>query len=494
MTAGRKNKDGQTPRGKGARQRVQGWRQGRSRRKGRPDRPAKRPTKPSTLNRWLDRLEQDSWNLELIVSGVTLFLLFGAYEHANYLTWKASLVEHGDSIFLLLIGSVTATLGMGYYVLLGMFLLHLILRGFWIGAIGLRSVSGGFDLPALRLTPRYERWLTWRMGTFDDYILRLEKLSSATFSLAFLLFFAIVSVGIYFSLLFGSGALISLLEGKFSDTSSGIELAGGGLLIVWILFLLFSGIIYLLDFVTFGWLKRFKIFGMLYWPVYRFFGWITLARLYRPLYYNVIDNRFSRRLIGRYLLLTILAMIVLGNNLTPYFYFPDKPSDVLTQRSEVYLDELDPQDLSGTEITLASKYATGDYLELFVPYPRRTARVLNEIYPALRPEHEYSYSLGDYWLGNGARINQDSLLEALSSTLRLSVDDSLYQDVPWLFYEHPVREQPGLIHQLPVYDLPRGRHRLLVERMTVNPQPVDSTDQMDLGVAWDTMDIVYFWR
>ena len=56
------------------------------------------------------------------------------------------------------------------------------------------------------------------------------------------------------------------------------------------------GLVYLLDFITFGWFKRFKIWGKIYYPIYRFFGFITFANFYRPLYYNLVDNKLGRRM------------------------------------------------------------------------------------------------------------------------------------------------------------------------------------------------------
>lgn len=46
---------------------------------------------------------------------------------------------------------------------------------------------------------------------------------------------------------------------------------------------------------------------------------------------------------------------------------------------------------------------------------------------------------------------------------RLSLNDSLLTNVPWRFYEHPKREQPGLLFDLPTYDLPRGEYWLKIE-------------------------------
>lgn len=74
-----------------------------------------------------------------------------------------------------------------YIAPIGIFLFHLAIRGMWIGAIGLRSVSGDFDYNEMRYPDRFTAFLRKRLGSYDDYIQRLERNASVTFSLAFLL-------------------------------------------------------------------------------------------------------------------------------------------------------------------------------------------------------------------------------------------------------------------------------------------------------------------
>ena len=135
----------------------------------------------------LNRLQEESWQLELIVSGVVIFLLLGMYEPANDLGLTVSKTTMGNSALSLIVPTLYSFVFIAYVALIGMFLFHLALRGMWIGAIGLRSVSGGFDYDELNYQPRYQNFLRRRLGSFDDYIMRLERNASVTFSLAFLL-------------------------------------------------------------------------------------------------------------------------------------------------------------------------------------------------------------------------------------------------------------------------------------------------------------------
>lgn len=432
---------------------------------------------------WLDGLEQDSWNLELIVSGVTIFLLLGGLPYLQQGLIKLEILRMGDSQIPQLMSMLYEFFGFSYFVLLTMFLLHLVLRGFWIASIGLRSVSGNFDLPSLGYHARYENWLRKRLGSFDDYVIKLERLSSVTFALAFLLFFAIISIGLFFVVMVGGILSIGYLLGL-----AGIEENDGPFALVMVVFslsMLFGGLTYAIDFLTKGWLKKWRVFGTIYWPFYRFFGFITLAQLYRPLYYNVIDNALSRRLIGWYSLLTFLALIASGVTIRSELFFPhDASSDYMIHRGE-YLDGTDPEDITYDRPGLSSMYATDDYLEVFAPYNDEYGDLIRHRYPNLSPRHDYLFQFKNVSV-NEDDINVDSLYQAFQESTRLRVGDSLYPNDSWKFYRHPQRNQYGLVYQLPTYDLPRGEHRLITEQERYSSRR-DST-------YWDTTAIIYFYR
>jgi hypothetical protein len=85
------------------------------------------------------------------------------------------------------------------------------------------------------------------------------------------------------------------------------------------------------------------------------------------------------------------------------------------------------------------------------------------LFPNLGPALTGSFAIEgpiNLWNANNPKVNNDSLLMAHRAIHRLYLNDSLLTDVPWQFYNHPVREQQGLLYDLPVYDLPRGRYTL----------------------------------
>lgn len=427
----------------------------------------------------MNRLQEESWQLELIVSGVVIFLLLGAYDSVQSLTRDLGILDMGSSqistISMFLLGGFLFS----YLLLVSMFLLHLVMRGMWIGAIGLRSVSGGFNFQNLNYRPKFKGFLQHRLGTFDAYIERLEKNASIAFSLAFLLFFAVLSFGLFFGAIVLGFTLITGAESDYSVLAStrGPTLTRITFILVaiWVITMLLAGLLYLLDFLTLGWLKKRSWFHKVYYPIYRFLGWITLARLYRPFYYNIIDDPFGKRLMRIYLFLAFLGIFSTSISFTPFpnFSYALRKPGVINAGSYINIDEsLAKSQNNYRHPSLGSRFAKEDYLEVFVPnHSSRHRKILRHQFPQLRPLTPSTINLMDFTDSEGLRKEQiDSTLEALSAIHRVYLNDSLIPDVKWKFYKHPVREQPGLLYDLPVYNLLRGEYQLRIEDQGITRQ------------------------
>jgi len=89
----------------------------------------------SNFREWLEKLQQESWQLELQAR----FLVNG-YE--NYLTINRG---GGSNIIGVLLGSFSYLLNIGWRIFFFNLLIHVLARGLWIGAIGLRYVSADID-------------------------------------------------------------------------------------------------------------------------------------------------------------------------------------------------------------------------------------------------------------------------------------------------------------------------------------------------------------
>uniref|UniRef100_UPI003AA81D84 hypothetical protein n=1 Tax=Tenacibaculum sp. TaxID=1906242 RepID=UPI003AA81D84 len=142
--------------------------------------------------------------------------------------------------------------------------IHVILRGLWIGAIGLRYVSNDIDYDVLDYNKRFTNYLKNKVGSFDEYIAKLENYCSILFAVTFLTLFYLIS---FFTILF-----IFIIAGNFFIESTIFsQTLGLTLLGLFSIFLLFFSIIIFIDFITLGYLKKKEWTSFLYMPIYKVF-------------------------------------------------------------------------------------------------------------------------------------------------------------------------------------------------------------------------------
>ena len=108
-----------------------------------PNQPRNSDVNPNTqalFKEWLERLQQESWQLELIISG---FVLYGIYNAKGYIQGIAFFNNDHD------VGPVAnlleTVITVGWLIFFINLLVHVILRSLWIGAIGLRYVDYSFS-------------------------------------------------------------------------------------------------------------------------------------------------------------------------------------------------------------------------------------------------------------------------------------------------------------------------------------------------------------
>ena len=200
--------------------------------------------------KWLEILQQESWQLELLISGFAIFLLAGAYDQLDSFEYQIYLLTTGSSYFGTLILPFQILLG-AWYVLIINLILHVLLRGLWISTIGIRYVSGEIEFDILNFSPKFDRFLKKRIVSFDAYIEKLEQLCSIVFGFTFLIIFILISMGLFVVGIVFLALTIDMIEGNFHN--------GWLALVIPVLILyLFGGLLYFIDFITLGWIKKRK--------------------------------------------------------------------------------------------------------------------------------------------------------------------------------------------------------------------------------------------
>ncbi len=227
---------------------------------------------------WLKKLEQESWQAEILISGGAFIGILGLLNSMESLNYALLYATKLNTTFANLL---TASIGLTVLFLAEGFLLHLILRGYWIGLIGMNYVfPKGINQEKLAFRGRFSEFI--KGNSNSPYLIKLDKLCSLVFAFTFFVIFSFTGFFIFISL-FGlfAFAMSSLVElPKFISI----------LVVVLLLIFVLSGIVVLIDFFTFGRLKRIKWFSKVYYPIHYLMSRVTLSFLYRRLYYTIVSN------------------------------------------------------------------------------------------------------------------------------------------------------------------------------------------------------------
>lgn len=265
----------------------------------------------SIFSEWLEKLQQESWQLELLISGLALF---GIYESQDLLIEiKMYAINNSEGITRVTQSFFIGIFAVGWKIFFINLLIHVILRSLWIGAIGLRYVSQDIDYDSLNYSEYFTESLRKKVGGFDDFIERLEKICSVLFAYTFLLFLLFFSLSFYFFQIIIISYLINDFKGAYAIPMTFV-----------LLFYLLFGFIVFVDFLAMGFLKKIKdrSINRIYNAIFTFYSWTTLTFLYRPLLYNFLDNRYTKRLFYfsiPYILVILLASNMFSNNNFAYF-------------------------------------------------------------------------------------------------------------------------------------------------------------------------------
>jgi len=433
------------------------------------------------ITEWLEGLQRESWQLELIVSGFTIFLLLQLVNVMPDLF--PSFNKHTNFSTDIRVAIITFLVAIMYaaFTLLGSLLLHIFLRGFWIAVIGLRSVQQETDFDTFNYSPHFTNKLKQLVPSLDKLIIRIDNLASVVFAFAFLLAFMFLSLAWWVLILNTIGLFIQMFI-DYLDNGFLKEALSWFFNFLWV-FLFVSSIIYLIDTLTLGFFKKYQKIAKIYYPFYRLWGWVTLAGIYRSIYYS-LANRFSKSTVG---LLLFIFLFLIGlypfHRITFYKYFPDYTSNAKMMSYSCY-DNLRGDDGGIWTASIASDVVNAEYLPLFIRYSVKHNEVLDSLCTDYTPTKSSIFVSGihkgfrdPYY----AEEDADKLLTCLSRLYSVYVDDSLYTDLEFFFYSYPNHKTHGLRTMIYTGNLPEGKNTIRIARKKLNDnKKIDEEDWTEI--------------
>ncbi len=449
---------------------------------------------------WLEKLQQESWQLELIISGFAIFGLFRArpFIFEMHQDIAATVVASTAPIMFMSVALIFAWL-----IFVTNLLLHVFVRGLWIGAIGLRYVSGEIDYEGLGYNKLFTDYYRNKVGTFDAYIERLERLASVIFAYTFLLCFMLMSTMFFFTVLMVIIVAMVILMGDYHMLSHHININHP--IPVFIFFvLLFWGFVMLVDFVSMGMLKKIKQrhFAKFFFWMSRIFSIMTLSFLWRPLLLNFLDTKYTKRLLLLSVPYYILLLFVLPSltfktqgNYPSFSLGKQTLQDAVHANSfhfQYYDDDREKmlKDSHYNPITTAclpSKRVSGNFLEVFVKSHKsdgmrledqsgevfplsKTGFLISDLsHPEYYPEEELGIEDSDSLTVEIRQGYQDNLLQIkqrIIDFIEIRIDGEVISNelINYDYYMHPETQDVGMLAFAPINGLTPGRHTLVVEK------------------------------
>ncbi len=213
------------------------------------------------MPKWLKNLQENSWELELLISGGAIFSLFQLSD--LFIDWVQNM-------------RVTSHLpGAGMVMIIGMFglkvlslgfTLHLILRAYWLALICINYVfPNGINQSKLKIQKPYV--FKHMSGDLKEQIIKVDGNCGLVMYMSIVSAFAIFGLIVLSIFLVAMSYMILPIIGE--ENKEGIF----GLIVNLLL-------LYIIDLVSFGLLRKIPLLSYLTFPVFKIFDLVS----FRPLY------------------------------------------------------------------------------------------------------------------------------------------------------------------------------------------------------------------
>ena len=425
---------------------------------------------------WLKEIAQKSWEPELLVSGAAIYLT------SNLPAWINQLDNFYVTNLLLVVGASSSTLpvlAIGFlrlmsYILLFAFIAHFTMRAFWVASVGLLSVFpqdiNYANLPSPRYSEYFKTHISKHLGTLKEYVNRLDKTCSSLLSIAFLV--AITLFGISFTY-FSVFAVIETI-GSFVNPENRERYEEVAYLVFSTTFILIATVSAVLNIPA---LKKKPLFAQWQFKVYlllnNFFFPFTNKAIQR-INFAFISNISRKTYYKSVVVFAVLMVCImpftfksanLFDRLASERTFYSKGTRSLVMDNNFYEDLRNPYN-PVLQATISSQVIKGDFLRVFLSYPKRMDKELKK----LCPENSFPDSLRREELNEMTDLHS---LACLDKFFTISINDSVYPK-ELMFTKHHANNEVGLVTFLSTKNFKEGKNVLKIVRFHSDSTKTDA--------------------
>ena len=400
---------------------------------------------------WLQNLQDNSWEIELLISGGAVFTLLQFPDlFLNFMrTVKITSDLPGTALSLIM--------GMACIkILTNGFILHLLLRAFWLAMVCINYIyPQGIDGRKMqRAYPFRSRHVE---GDLREQIMQVDRLSGLV------IFMTIISSIILIGFL---AALILILFGVEWLEKSGPVMAMASELIS------YSLLAYFVDLLAMGFIRRIPVVSWLLFPFFYLIDILTFRSFYaRPLAMfssNVQRPAFISGAFVFILVTGVTTYIPLVRSMHwPRLFDARKYRDQLTSGDKAlvqryYTDQCDPNRRG--VVSIPSHLIENNYLQVNLLYDRWMDGLLDNSHP-----------------------QKDKRF--LSDLIEIRLDDSLCHNIDWMEVRAEEDSQIGLVAMVDISQLQNGAHKVRIQSKELpNPKYMKVRSELLYKVA------IPFWK
>ncbi len=409
----------------------------------------------SNIPDWLKQTEQNSWQIELLISGGFIFALLQVPPYLKSVLYEIG--YHSDlksSLVIVFIGGNVLS-----RVLLIGFIVNLLLRSLWLAYLGIHyAFPSGVKYSKLNYHQKFEERFAQDYDSLNR-ILRLEKFCSLSYSLTIFLSIVFVgtlfSIAVFFWLVEKSEILKEILDGPVVGYSL-------------ILILVLSG---------FGLFDRlfFTIFRKKEKGTSRFYGFSKILSylngtwIFRYEWLTLISNvsRWKIHLIT--FVYVVLAFVLtlndlgLGDPLSKGLEFngfdnrefTNLPATGLSWQNEEYDENINAGDLI-VRAAIPSEVISSNQLPIFIPQNQAQEETLKILFEKNKTE----YRKGILKKTEEYDENTPKVQSILNEVFFVEFNEQKVDSIRWFQRRHSITEQKGLFTILDIHDLPKGHNDL----------------------------------
>ncbi len=403
-------------------------------------------TKPT----WLQALEAQSWQAELIASGLAIYgsISLGAYidSFAEWaaLTFNARILDFLHYAFFYIY--------IGHSIVVVSFIVHLALRIVWAGFLGLSSVfPEGINMKSTDYAAHFLVKAKAEFPDISNYSLRLDNFCSVIFSILCTMVVMFLGISVWIILFIVLAELLSLVV---SDTVVDV--------FWYIIVVLFFAFGFLQNQIVTGSWKESSFAKKYAYTLNQSSGKILLFFAYKPMNYitytlrtNVTGKQF---LIGMFSIMFVGMFVAIPKMESELDFFRERNffrmnSSKTSATSENYLDKVKKSKI--LRPIIQSEIIEDNFLQLYIPRYKREKPFITELCGKYKKDENLSKEENN--------LKRDSFnLACRRQYYQVFIDDLEIPNLNFRYKRHEHDKEKGYQTFIPLDSLSNGEHVLKI--------------------------------